>query len=499
MKIVVLNGSPKGEVSVTRQYVLYLEKAFPEHRFVVLPVAQQSRKLEKDPAAFDNVMEEVRSADGVIWAFPLYVLLVCSQYKRFIDLVAERGATAAFHGTHAVTLSTSINYHDWNAHAYMRGVCEDFGMKFVGIHSARMDDIAKQEERDRLRHFAEELFAAIETRAEYPRTTAVLPTAPRRPYRAAGTPVQTVDARGRNIVILTDARPGQERLQAMIDRLAGAWGGAARVVNLHDLDIKGGCQGCLRCGAEYRCAYTGKDGFIDFYESVLVPADIIVCAGAVSARQLSWKWREFFDRSFFNTHTPSLVGKQLAFLVSGPLTLLPELRETYEAWTELQQSNLCAFLSDEAEDGAVREAALDALAARLVRSAEAAYVRPRTFLGIAGMKIFRDDIWSELRVVFRADHKAYKQRGYYDFPQRRIGHRVLMGLAYFVTGLPGIRSRFPSMIREQMIVPMHRAALKGTADAAKRGAADAALHGERRRPPEATGGDTTREVAQTYV
>ena len=56
MKIVVLNGSPKGDVSVTRQYVLYLEKAFPQHQFVVLHVAQQSRKLERDAAAFDEVI-----------------------------------------------------------------------------------------------------------------------------------------------------------------------------------------------------------------------------------------------------------------------------------------------------------------------------------------------------------------------------------------------------------------------------------------------------------
>ena len=102
MKIVVLNGSPKGDVSVTRQYVLFLEKAFPQHQFIVLPVAQQSRKLERDPAAFDAVIQEVRSADGVIWAFPLYILLVCSQYKRFIELITERGAQPAFNGKHAV-------------------------------------------------------------------------------------------------------------------------------------------------------------------------------------------------------------------------------------------------------------------------------------------------------------------------------------------------------------------------------------------------------------
>ncbi len=322
MKIVVLNGSPKGDVSVTRQYVLYLEKAFPQHRFVVLHVAQQSKKLERDAASFDAVIEEVRLADGVIWAFPLYILLVCSQYKRFIELIAERGAESAFRGKHAVTLSTSINYYDSNAHAYMRSVAEDLGMRFVGIHSARMNDLMKKEERRRLHLFAEDFFTSIQAGMEFPRLSVALPRESAHAYRQVS-PVLPADTRGKKIVILTDARPGQESIQAMTARLEAAWSGHARAVNLHDLDIKGGCQGCLRCGSAYKCAYTGKDGFIDFYNGVLVPADIIVFAGSISCRQLSWKWREFFDRSFFNTHTPSLVGKQFAFLVSGPLSLLP--------------------------------------------------------------------------------------------------------------------------------------------------------------------------------
>jgi multimeric flavodoxin WrbA len=460
MKIVVLNGSPKGEVSVTRQYVLSLETAFPEHQFAVLHVAQQSKKLDRDAAAFDQVIEEVRSADGVIWAFPLYFLLVCSQYKRFIELITERGAESAFRGKHAVTLSTSINYFDSNAHVYMRSVCEDLGMSFVGIHSAEMNDILKKEERQRLHLFAEDFFASIAAGTVHPRVSAALPRASARAYSQVSG-ARSVDTKGKKVVILTDALSGQESLMAMTARLGAAWGSCVQVVNLHDVDIKGGCQGCLRCGSEYKCAYTGKDGYIDFYNSVLVPADIIVFAGAISCRQLSWKWREFLDRSFFNTHTPSLVGKQFAFVVSGPLSHLPELRQTYEGWAELQRSNIVAFLSDEAGDAGVLDAALHQLAERMVRFAETGYIRPRTFLGVGGMKVLRDDIWSNLHVVFRADHKAYKRLGLYDFPQRRIGHRILMGLAWFITGLPGIRSRFPSMIRTQMIVPLRRAALQG--------------------------------------
>lgn len=462
MKIVVLNGSPKGEVSVTRQYIVYLENAFPEHQFVVLPVAQRIRQLEKDAPAFAQVIEEVRSADGVIWAFPLYFLLVCSQYKRFIELIDERDAAAAFRGKHACTLSTSINFFDSNAHTYMRSICEDLGQRFTGCFSAKMEDILKAEERRRLELFAADFFSAIAGNTESPRLSAAIPQQPAFRY-LPDTPARRTATGGRKVVILSDARSNQVNLLAMVARLRDSWDGEVQVVNLHDLDIKGGCQGCLRCGAANRCAYTGKDGFIDFYNSKLRPADIIVFAGAVVSRQLSWKWREFFDRSFFNGHTPSLVGKQIAFVVSGPLRMLPELRETYEAWFEIQRSHLAAFLSDEEGSSEVLNSTLEQLAARLVRLSGNGYIKPRTFLGVAGMKIFRDDIWGQLRVVFRADHKAYRQLGLYDFPQKKILKRAVMALAWMVTGLPLIRSRFPSMIKTQMIVPMRKAALRGAA------------------------------------
>ncbi len=87
MKIIVLNGSPKGELSVTMQYVAYLAKLYPQHEFNIVHIAQRIKRLENDRTAFDQVIDQVRAADAVLWGFPLYILIVHAHYKRFIELI----------------------------------------------------------------------------------------------------------------------------------------------------------------------------------------------------------------------------------------------------------------------------------------------------------------------------------------------------------------------------------------------------------------------------
>ena len=47
MKITVLNGSPKGELSVTMQYVAYLAKLYPQHEFNIYHIAQRLKRWRK--------------------------------------------------------------------------------------------------------------------------------------------------------------------------------------------------------------------------------------------------------------------------------------------------------------------------------------------------------------------------------------------------------------------------------------------------------------------
>jgi multimeric flavodoxin WrbA len=436
------------------QYVQYIRKMFPQHELTTVDVALRRKKLEENEDAFQEVIEQVRAADGVLWAFPLYILLVHANYKRFIELIWERGAEDAFAGKYAASLSTSIHYFDHTAHNYVQAICDDLGMHYVGAFSPEMRDLLKEKGQTQTLQFAQRFFDAIERRV--PTVRRYPPVVARAWDYTPGPGAHTVDAKGKRVVIVTDAEPQQQRLVHMVERFRGAFAGEVDTINLHDLDIKGGCLGCLRCGYDYECAYTGKDEFIDFYNTRVKTADVVVYAGAIRDRYLSATWKNFFDRSFFNTHTPSLVGKQFAFLISGPLGQNENLREILQAWTELQHANLVGIVTDEVGESAQTDGLLQALAENLAWCAEAGTMRPLTFLGVGGMKVFRDDIWGRLRTVFQADHRAYRRMGFYDFPQRDWGIRVLNAATPALFKIPRVREEFARRIKSQMVQPYQK-------------------------------------------
>lgn len=450
MKIIVLHGSPKGEKSVTLQYINYIRNRYPDHDFKIEYIAQKIGSLEKNEAAFGDIIEKIRSADGVIWAFPLYILIVHAGYKRFIELIWERDAKDAFADKYTVALSTSIHFFDNTAHNYIHAVCDDLEMKYAGAFSADMRDLMDEKGREKLITFADGFFGAIENNISTTRRfqPVILNSFSYRPESSR----EKIDQGEKRIVVLSDQNGNQKNLKEMVSRFVDSFSTPPEVYNLNDIGMSGNCLGCLQCGYDFTCSYTGKDGYIEFYRTKLMTADILVFAGEIRDRYLSSVWKRFFDRSFFNTHTPSFAGKQIGFIISGPLSQTPNITEIFEAYAQWQHANLVDFVTDEASDSSTIDEQLTGFAGRLVNLSDAGYVKPSTFLGEGGMKIFRDDIWGGLKFPFQADHKAYKRLGLYDFPHKdykyRIGSRVLM----LLTKIPFMREEiYKRRIKDEMI------------------------------------------------
>jgi multimeric flavodoxin WrbA len=453
MKIVVLNGSPKGMTSVTMQYVLFLKKKLPQHEFAILNVCQEIRKLEDNQQAFQEVLSSVAASDGVLWAFPLYYMLVHGNYKRFIELLFARGAGEAFKNKYTAVLTTSIHFFDHAAHDYMNGICDDLGMKFIASYSAAMDDLLKEQERDRFLLFADDFFHAIENGIATPRR--FRPVVHDALSYEPGPPATKTDTFDKNIIIVSDADDSASNLAKMVAHLQDCFQGQATVPNLHRIRMKGGCLGCCQCGLDNVCVYKDADDVCEVYRK-LMAADVAILAGSVLDRYWSSRWKLFFDRGFFMNHVPIFAGKQMGCLVAGPLGQLATLRQILEGYVETQEANLVGIVTDECGSSQELDRLLEGFAKRLVDYAAAGYVRPPTFVGVAARKLFRDQIWAELRFLFRQDHRYYKSHGLYDFPRRSLKTRIVDAGFALLLMIPPFRREFRKRIREEMIKPLQK-------------------------------------------
>jgi multimeric flavodoxin WrbA len=457
MKIAVLNGSPKGEASVTMQYVHFLEQRFPEVEFKFFDVALKIKKLEKDDKAFQEIISEIAAADAVLWAFPLYLLLVASQYKRFIELIFEKNAVSAFRGKPVASLSTSINFFDHTAHNYINAVCDDLEMNFFGSYSAEMNDLLKTKERRRLKSFGELFIKAIKEGTPAIRNNYPL-VAPEVVFEPGN--IKSLSAEGKKVLIVADDLAPNSNLRKMVERVRQSISPAPELIELKNIDIKGGCLGCMQCGFDNTCVYQGKDGYIDFYNNTVKTADMIFMAGAIHDRYLSSLWKCFFDRGFFNGHTPALKGKQIGFVIAGPLNQIANLRELLKAIVEIQYCSLSGMVSDDMGSSDQINSALQTMASNAVSQSRLGYISPPTFYQVAGTKLFRDAIWGRLRPVFQADHRYYKEHGMYNFPQKHYKWRAINSTLAILMKIPAFRREFVRRMKKEMIKPCANALKK---------------------------------------
>ena len=114
------------------------------------------------------------------------------------------------------------------------------------------------------------------------------------------------------------------------------------------------------------------------------------------------------------------------------------------------------IITDEFIESPRLDRVLDCAAARLATSAAVAYVAPSSFLGVAGKKLFRDEIWANLRMVFQADHRYYRAHGLYDFPARSLKTRVAQASMVLLSRIPSFRRGFRKQIKGQMVRPFQR-------------------------------------------
>jgi len=438
MKVIVLNGSPHGKKGVTAQYTTYLELKFPNDQFETIEVAKKIKSLERNKVFYDEVLQKIKEADALIWAFPVYTMWIPSQLKQFVELLFERDAKKILAGRVVTSISSSANFYDHTAHDYMHGISVDLGMKYVKGFSPEMRDILSEKGRNNLMGFAHDFFWKVSIKDNLEDRT--LPAINWMPtdLSAITLPKYVVKNGDKKIVIISDANPEDTNLLKMLDLFEHQVSHRVERIELRNLKIKGGCIGCLKCGSGGACFY--KDEYAEAFE-IVKKADVVIYAGAVKDRYYSARFKKFIDRYFSNGHRHVLSAGLLGHIVSGPLNQLTPMKETLEAHIEIAHCQRLGIISDEHPDPEVTVKNINNMVQFLEHwITQKEWVSPQTFLGVGGGKIFRDLVYYN-RGVMGADYRFYKENKLFNFPNTNYKNRLTGKFLLWM-------NRFPAMQKE---------------------------------------------------
>jgi hypothetical protein len=143
-------------------------------------------------------------------------------------------------------------------------------------------------------------------------------------------------------------------------------------------------------------------------------------------------------------------------MISGPLSQIPNLRQIIEAYVEMQRANLVSMVTDEFGDSSLIDEQLQSFLKRMIHHADQKFIAAPTFLGVAGTKLFRDEIWGRLRFPFKADYVEYKRTGVFDFPQSHWRHRIQNLIMLLLSRSLKFRKQVNKRMKDEMIKPFQK-------------------------------------------
>jgi multimeric flavodoxin WrbA len=322
-------------------------------------------------------------------------------------------------------------------------------MKYVGGLSPEMEDLTDAKKRQNILDFADYYFQSIITkRPVFKAFSPLLETSSEyHPEKLAA----VSKSQSKKVVLLTDIQEQPSNLGRMIEAFKTIAPFDVDVLNLNDVEIKGGCLGCLHCGYDNVCAY--KDEVKSFIQDQLKPADAVILAGEMQDRYLSSRWKLFFDRSFVFGHTPVLHQKQIGVLISGPLRQNSNLRQILEGYVQLQESNLVGIVTDEDSSEEITQN-LKTLADKTSWALEHHIITNENYLSF-GVNLLFQQFVPRARGIFHADHLYYKKHGLYQKHKKsqNLVFNTILGIG---NHFAGFRREFNKKIKAGMIAGLQK-------------------------------------------
>lgn len=448
MNILVLNGSPKGDYSITLHTVLYLKKLNQQDNFEILHVGQKISSFEKD---FSEAKTAIEKADVLLFSYPVYTFIAPYQLQRFIELMKENEVSVA--GKIATQITTSKHFYDVTAHRYIQDNVQEMGMKFIRGLSADMEDLPTEKGQVEARKYWKHFHWCVKQGIFEPcylKNTEPVHKPVEAPTISQDCTVNSSSAKKTGyIVIVADLTPDNKQLADMIARFQSKLSIESHIINIQEYPFKGGCIGCFNCATDGVCIY--KDGFDTFLRDEIQKAYATIYAFTIKDHSMGTRFKMYDDRQFCNGHRTVTMGKPVAYLISGNYSEEPNLQMILEGRAQVGGNILAGIATDEFEPNKAIDQLVDSLEYSLIYK----NTQPQNFYGVGGMKIFRDLIY-QMQGMMKADYKFFKSHGQFDFPQKKKRTIIGMYLVGAMLSNKSLKAKMGNQMNEGMIAPYRK-------------------------------------------
>ncbi|CCJ36106.1 NADPH-dependent FMN reductase [Methanoculleus bourgensis MS2] len=184
MKVLGINGSPRGERSATLQLIAAVLEDAKEKgaevdvvnlidldirfRNACSACFQEGRCVEEDD--FPELYTKIKAADGLVLGSPVYIDLITGQMKLLIDRMADGIQCQALSGKYGCSVSTSGDHAEQAVVTYLNHFLQMLGatpVGGVGVAIGRDQNALTRAEED-ARELGKTLAEAILTQRRYP-------------------------------------------------------------------------------------------------------------------------------------------------------------------------------------------------------------------------------------------------------------------------------------------------------------------------------------------
>lgn len=439
MNILIVNGSPKGENSITYHTAKYLEALYGKHHeFRTIHPGQKIKAMEKD---FTKAKELLSWSNLIIFTYPVYTFIAPSQLHRFIELVKESDIN--LDKKYSTQITTSKHFFDTTAHNFIEENCLDMGLRVIPGISADMDDLLTEKGQKEARDFFKWTVYSINNDI-YKYTGVKKEINKHKEYQCQ---IQKVEkTKNYTVAIVTDASAETKYMENMVKDLENALPCNVKVAKLKDFPFQGGCLGCFECAFSGKCIY--KDNFDKYLREEIQSADGIIYAFTIKNHYADSIMKTYDDRQFCNGHRTVTTGMPAGYLISGDYEKEPNLRAIIEGRSSVGGNFLIGPFTDQENTAENIKKLADAFIYALDKKIE----KPKNFYGVGGMKIFRDLIYT-MQGLMKEDHKFYKKHGIYDFPQNNKATILKMKLVGLMVNNKTLKKKMKGQANKFMVKP----------------------------------------------